>query len=486
MRSAGILLHISSLPSPYGIGTLGKGAYAFADFLHAAGQTYWQLLPIGPTGYGDSPYQSVSTFGGNPYFIDPELLMEEGLLTHEELETIANRERVDYGELYTTRYPLLRKAFARGRNSFDREAFVREHPWVEDYALFMAIKEHHQMRPWNEWPEALRLRDPDGLAMCKEEYAEDIGFYIFLQYQFDKQWSALRDYTCSLGIELIGDLPIYVPYDSCDVWVAPHLFQLDETGLPTAVAGCPPDAFSAEGQLWGNPLYRWDRMEEDDFSWWRMRLSGAGKRFDVIRLDHFRGLESYWSIPYGSRNAIGGKWTKGPGEAFLRSLQAHLPHLQLIVEDLGYLTPEVLALREASGYPGMKILEFAFDPREPGNYLPHTYDKNSICYSGTHDNETLLQWQTCVGEEGCRHAMEYLGLDNKKQLHWALLRLGMASVSKTFIAQMQDYLELGAEGRMNTPGVLSPQNWSWRMKPNALTSHLSQKIRTLTQLYGRL
>ena len=484
MRSSGILLHISSLPSPYGIGTLGKEAYAFADFLHAAGQKYWQVLPIGPTGYGDSPYQSVSTYAGNPYFIDPALLMEEGLLTRQELEAIPNRERVDYGELYTTRYPLLRKAFSRDRE-FDPRAFVDENPWAEDYALFMAIKDHYRVS-WDQWQTPLRLRDPVALGACKEEYEEDIAFYIFLQYHFDKQWNALRTYVHSLGIELIGDLPIYVPYDSCDVWAAPHLFQLDEAGLPTAVAGCPPDAFSAEGQLWGNPLYRWDRMAEDDFAWWRKRLSEAGKRFDVVRLDHFRGLESYWSVPYGDKNAKGGKWIKGPGQAFLHSLQTHLPHLRLIAEDLGYLTPEVMALRDASGYPGMKILEFAFDPREPGNYLPHTYDKNSVCYSGTHDNETLLQWQSCVGEEGVRHAMAYLGLESKDQLHWSLLRLGMASVSDTFIAQMQDYLDLGEEARMNTPGILSPQNWSWRMEKDALTPPLAQKLRTLTQLYERL
>ena len=484
MRSAGILLHISSLPSPYGIGTLGKEAYAFADFLYAAGQKYWQVLPIGPTGYGDSPYQSVSTYAGNPYFIDPALLMEEGLLTREELDSIPNRERVDYGELYATRYPLLRKAFSRDR-AFDPRAFVGENPWAEDYALFMAIKDHYGVS-WDRWPEPLRLRDPIALDLCKEEYEEDIAFYLFLQYQFDKQWKALRAYVHSLGIELIGDLPIYVPYDSCDVWAAPHLFQLDEAGLPTAVAGCPPDAFSAEGQLWGNPLYRWDKMAKDDFLWWRNRLSEAGKRFDVVRLDHFRGLESYWSVPYGDSTARGGSWVKGPGEAFLRSLQTHLPHLRLIAEDLGYLTPEVLSLRETSGYPGMKILEFAFDPREPGNYLPHTYDRNSVCYSGTHDNETLLQWQTSVGEEGIRHALAYLGSGSRDRLHWSLLRLGMASVSDTFIAQMQDYLELGAEARMNTPGILSPQNWSWRMEQDALTPPLAQKIRTLTQLYERL
>ncbi len=486
MRSAGILLHISSLPSPYGIGTLGREAYAFADFLHAAGQTYWQLLPIGPTGYGDSPYQSVSTFAGNPYFIDPELLMEEGLLTREELNTVPNRERVDYGELNATRYPLLRKAFSRGKGSFDPKAYMQEHPWVENYALFMAIKEHRHMASWDQWPAALRLREPDALALCREEYKEDIAFYIFLQYHFTKQWTALRAYVHSLGIRFIGDLPIYVPYDSCDVWAAPGLFQLDERGLPTAVAGCPPDAFSAEGQLWGNPLYRWDRMAQDDFAWWRLRLQEAGKRFDVIRLDHFRGLSSYWSVPYGDRNAIGGKWVKGPGEAFFRSLQTHLPHLRLIAEDLGYLTPEIPALRKFSGYPGMKILEFAFDPREPGNYLPHTYDRNSVCYSGTHDNETLFQWQGCVGEEGLRHAMTYLGLKDRAALHWAILRLGMASVSDTFIAQMQDYLELGGEARMNTPGLLSPQNWSWRMNKDALTPHLAHKLRTLTQLYERL
>lgn len=488
MRSAGILLHLSSLPSPYGIGTMGKEAYAFADFLHAAGQHYWQLLPIGPTGYGNSPYQSGSTFAGNPYFIDPELLMEEGLLTAEELQAIPNTERVDYSALYTQRFALLRKAFLRGRDrlSPEIEIFSHRNPWVEDYALFMAIKERNHMTSWDQWPQAIRMQDPSALAACREEYGEEVAFFTFLQYLFDRQWQALRRYVHSLGIELIGDLPIYVPYDSCDVWVNPNLFQLDKDRLPTGVAGCPPDAFSTEGQLWGNPLYRWDTMAEDDFAWWRKRLSEAGQRFDVIRLDHFRGLESYWAVPYGRNTARDGKWVKGPGDAFIQSLKHHLPHLRLIAEDLGYLTPEVLALRESSGYPGMKILEFAFDPREPGNYLPHTYDKNSVCYSGTHDNETLLQWQSCVGQEGLDHAMHYLSIENRKDLHWALLRLGMASVSHIFIAQMQDYLELGEEGRMNTPGILSPRNWSWRMKPGTLTPHLAEKIKDLTQLYERI
>lgn len=487
MRYAGILLHLSSLPSPYGIGTMGQAAYDFIDFLEAAGQHYWQMLPIGQTSYGDSPYQCVSTFGGNPYFIDLDILKQEGLLEAHELEDLPNAKRIDYGLLYEQRYPLLRKAFFRGRKALEEELeqFRKAHPQIEDYALFMAIKRARNMECWAKWSQDIRLRKAEALSRYAEACKEDVDFFLFLQFLFDRQWTALRNYAHSKGIELIGDLPIYVPYDSCEVWCRGELFQLDGEGQPCAVAGCPPDSFSADGQLWGNPLYRWERMEEDDFLWWRQRIQEAATRFDVIRIDHFRGLESYWSIPYGAATAKEGRWIKGPGMKLIRSLQEHLPHLRLIAEDLGYLTPEVLALRENSGYPGMKILEFAFDPREPGNYLPHTYDKNCICYSGTHDNETLLQWIEGLDPDSLAHGMDYMGITNKKDCLPALLRLGMASVADTFIAQMQDYLALGREARMNTPGILSPLNWSWRMEQDAVTPELANKIRSLTRLYER-
>ena len=490
MRASGILLHISSLPSPYGIGTLGKAAYDFADFLHAAGQHYWQILPLGPTSYGDSPYQSFSTHAGNPYFIDLDLLVEEGLLEQEELDAIdwsCSQERVNYGFLFSVRYDLLYKAFLRGRDKYEREIrlFREENPWLEDYALFMALKRSRDMASWDTWPEEIRLRHRGAPESYATVLAEDMNFFIFLQFLFYRQWDALRAYLHEKNIEIIGDIPIYVPYDSCDVWANPRLFQLDEMGRPTGVAGCPPDSFSAEGQLWGNPLYDWDKMRSDGFAWWKNRIAAAARLYDVIRIDHFRGLESYWAVPYGDDTAINGRWIKGPDHDFINTLHYAFPGLRLIAEDLGFLTPEVIRLQKDSGYPGMKVLEFAFDPREPSNYLPHRYERNCICYSGTHDNETLTQWLEGQNGETLDYVAEYLGLESRENLRWGILRAGMASVADTFIAQLQDYLGLGAEARMNEPGLLTTKNWSWRMAPDALTPELAKKIKALTELYER-
>ena len=490
MRSSGILLHISSLPSPCGIGTLGKAAYEFADFLHDAGQHYWQILPIGPTSYGDSPYQSFSTCAGNPYFIDLELLRDDGLLLQEELDSVdwaAHEERVDYGFQFSVRFDLLYRAYERGRDRYGREIeqFRAENPWVEEYALYMAVKRSRGMVSWEQWPEEIRLRRPGAVETYATVLAEDMNFFIFLQFLFFRQWDALRGYVHSKGIEIIGDLPIYVPYDSCDVWANPSLFQLDEQGVPTGVAGCPPDYFAKDGQLWGNPLYDWQKMSADGYLWWKKRIRAASRLFDVIRIDHFRGLESYWSVPYGEETARNGKWVKGPDHDFIRALKESFPELRLIAEDLGFLTPEVIRLQKDSGFPGMKVLEFAFDPREPSNYLPHRYERNCICYSGTHDNETLVQWQAAQSDETLAYTMEYLGVSDEKDLTWGLLRAGMASVADTFIAQMQDYLGLGAQSRMNEPGTVSQKNWSWRLKKTDLTPELAQKIRRLTSLYER-
>ena len=490
MRSSGILLHISSLPSPCGIGTLGKAAYEFADFLHDAGQHYWQILPIGPTSYGDSPYQSFSTCAGNPYFIDLELLRDDGLILQEELDSIdwaAHEERVDYGFQFSVRFDLLYHAFERGRDRYAREVedFRAENPWVEEYALYMAVKRSRGMVSWDQWPEEIRLRRPGAVATYATVLAEDMNFFIFLQFLFFRQWDALRSYVHDKGIEIIGDLPIYVPYDSCDVWANPSLFQLDVQGVPTGVAGCPPDYFAKDGQLWGNPLYDWQKMSADGYRWWKNRIRAASRLFDVIRIDHFRGLESYWSIPYGEETARNGKWVKGPDHDFIRALKESFPELRLIAEDLGFLTPEVMQLQKDSGFPGMKVLEFAFDPREPSNYLPHRYERNCICYSGTHDNETLVQWQAAQSDETLAYTMEYLGVSDEKDLTWGILRAGMASVADTFIAQMQDYLGLGAQSRMNEPGTVSQKNWSWRLKKTDLTPELAQKIRRLTSMYER-
>ena len=490
MRSSGILLHISSLPSPCGIGTLGKAAYEFADFLHDAGQHYWQILPIGPTSYGDSPYQSFSTCAGNPYFIDLELLRDDGLILQEELDSIdwsAHEERVDYGFQFSVRFDLLYRAYERGRDRYAREVeqFRAENPWVEEYALYMAVKRSRGMVSWEQWPEEIRLRRPGAVETYATVLAEDMNFFIFLQFLFFRQWDALRSYVHDKGIEIIGDLPIYVPYDSCDVWANPSLFQLDVQGVPTGVAGCPPDYFAKDGQLWGNPLYDWQKMSADGYRWWKNRIRAASRLFDVIRIDHFRGLESYWSIPYGEETARNGKWVKGPDHDFIRALKESFPDLRLIAEDLGFLTPEVMQLQKDSGFPGMKVLEFAFDPREPSNYLPHRYERNCICYSGTHDNETLVQWQAAQSDETLAYTMEYLGVSDEKDLTWGILRAGMASVADTFIAQMQDYLGLGAQSRMNEPGTVSQKNWSWRLKKTDLTPELAQKLRRLTSLYER-
>ena len=483
-------MHISSLPSPYGIGTLGKAAYDFADFLHHAGQRYWQILPIGPTSYGDSPYQSFSTCAGNPYFIDLDLLEQDGLLTREEINAVdcgTDTGRVDYGFQYSVRFDLLYHAYLRGR---DRDAdalreFRDANPWVEEYALYMALKRSNSMQSWEHWPEEIRLRRPGAADTYATVLAEDTNFFIYLQFLFFLQWNRLRDYVHGLGIRIIGDLPIYVPYDSCDVWANPQLFQLDEGGLPTGVAGVPPDYFSEDGQLWGNPLYNWDAMRADGYRWWMQRIAAAGRLFDVIRIDHFRGLESYWSVPYGDVNARRGHWVKGPGQDFIDAVRRSFPELHLIAEDLGFLTPEVIELQRNSGYPGMKVLEFAFDPREPSNYLPHRYTTNCICYSGTHDNETLVQWLDGASPETVQYVQEYLGLRDRSECVKGILRAGMASVADVFIAQLQDYLELGAEARMNEPGTLSTKNWSWRVDASLLTDELADRIARMVKLYER-
>ena len=490
MRSSGVLMHITSLPGPYGVGTMGKSAYAFADFLEEAGQTNWQLLPLTPTGFGDSPYQSCSAFAGNPNLIDLDALVEEGLLKKEELDGICwsrREDKVSFGLLYENRREMFRRAYARFSGDSDYDAFCRENTrWLPDFALFMALKDQHGGAPWYEWERKLKFREADALAKAREELKEEIRCYGFIQFQFHKQWKALRSYAAQKNIRIIGDVPIYVPLDSVEVWTQPELFQLDEELAPTAVAGCPPDAFSADGQLWGNPLYRWERHKQDNYSWWIRRLSAAGQWYDVIRIDHFRGFESYWSIPYGDTTAGRGRWVKGPGLDFIRALQEQLPRLQFIAEDLGYLTPEVKQLRDASGYPGMKVLQFAFDPREPSNYLPHTYTSNSVCYTGTHDNLTMRQWFETAPSEGVAWARDYMRLSEEEGYVWGTIRTAMATVSDLCILQMQDLLNLDGNSRMNYPGSLSDCNWTWRMKDGIINQSLANRLLQLTKLYDRL
>jgi len=490
MRKSGILFHITSLPNPYGIGSIGKCAYDFVDFLQAAGQSYWQILPLSPTGYGDSPYQAFSTFAGNHYLIDLDKLIAEGLLKQEEADAVCwSREagRVDYGCLYANRGKLLRLAFERYVPDEEFAHFVNKNAdWLEDYALFMALKEKLHGENWQNWSVSLMLRIPQSIASCREEMAEQIKFHYFLQFVFFRQWGELRSYANRKGIRIIGDVPIYVPLDSADVWANPKLFQLDGSGRPCMVAGCPPDSFTADGQLWGNPLYDWDKMKQTGYQWWIRRLRAASRMFDVVRLDHFRGFESYWAVPAGDKTAVGGSWKLGPGMDFIRAVQAALPDVELIAEDLGYVTPEVRQLQLQSGYPGMKVLQFAFDSREEGNYLPYTYPENSVCYSGTHDNLTMVQWFQEASTEDLEAAKAYLGLNTEEGYVRGMIRGCMASASKLCVIQMQDYMELGGEARMNFPGTLSSNNWTWRAAPGSLTEALAARILEITRRYGRI
>ena len=489
-RSSGILMPISSLPSPYGIGTFGKAAYHFADFLKAAGQKYWQLLPLGPTSYGDSPYQSFSTFAGNPYFIDLEALIEDKLLTQEEVDVCdwgTNPRYVDYGKIFESRYALLSKAKERGwqRDHEKVTAFEKENEgWLPDYALFMALKYHFKMQPWLEWPEDIRLHRREAVERWRAELREDMELFVYIQFLFFAQWTALKKYINELGIRIIGDLPIYVAMDSADVWSEPEMFKLDSHGKPTEVSGVPPDYFSEDGQLWGNPLYNYDAMEKNGFGWWIRRIGGAEKLYDVIRIDHFRGFESYWAVPYGEKTAKNGKWIKGPGMKLVGALTGWFHYLEFIAEDLGFATPEVAQLLADSKLPGMKVLEFAFNPHEPSDYLPHFYKENCVCYTGTHDNATLGEWFETGDKKEIAHAKKYLGLNEEEGYNFGVIRGGMSSVAKLFVAQMQDYLELGKYNRMNTPGVASG-NWEWRMLPGEDSKKLAARIAEMVKMYSR-
>ena len=490
MRQSGILMHITSLPGPYGVGTMGENAYKFVDFLQSAGQSCWQILPLNPTGYGDSPYQSFSSWAGNPYLIDLDILAKEGLLRQEELEGICwetTPNRVDFGLQYTRRYPILRTAHERFVPGEEYDTFCRENTfWLNNYALFMAIKDALGGAPWLTWPEGLKTCRPEALEEQRQKLRKDLDFYRFLQYQFFRQWKALRRYANEKGIRIIGDIPIYVPLDSADVWANPHLFQLDSSLRPTSVAGCPPDSFTADGQLWGNPLYDWPIHEKTGYRWWIRRLFAAAAMYDVVRIDHFRGLESYWSVPAQDETAKNGHWCPGPGMSFVHAVREALPGLDFIAEDLGYITPEVRKLQQNSGYPGMKVLEFAFDSREESDYLPHLYPVDSVCYTGTHDNPPLGQWLEEAAPEDVACAKAYLGLNQEEGYIWGIIRGAMSSVSRLCVVQLQDYLELGMGARMNKPGSLSCANWTWRAVGSQLTPALAEKIRSVTKRYGRL
>lgn len=493
-RRAGILMPISSLPSDYGIGTMGEAARDFVDFLAIAGQTIWQVLPIGITGFGDSPYQSFSTHMGNPYFIDLTILVEEGLLERESLDQLNfgdDPSRVDYGKLWETRYVILRWAFDTYKYDPPKgmpeafEEFKKKMTWLHDDALFMAIKQVQNGAAWTDWPEPLKRRDRVALVQFEEAENDRIEFQKFMQFLFYRQWRALKAYANSKGVSILGDLPIYVAMDSVEVWKEPHLFQLDEELRPTFVAGCPPDYFSADGQLWGNPLYDWDQMVEEDYAWWVERIAFALKLFDAVRIDHFRGFESYWAVPYGDATARRGNWLPGPAEELFDTVKEELGELPIVAEDLGYMTEEVHAFREHCGFPSMKVLQFAFSPRADSDYLPHNMIENAVVYTGTHDNDTLEGWLSVAPKEEVEFAAKYLGLSAEEGYRWGMIRGAYTTIARTVILQAQDLLGLDNAARMNAPGQ-AEGNWQWRMLPDKLELWIAERLREFCRMSGRL
>ena len=490
MRTAGILMPITSLPSPYGVGTLGQCARDFIQFLHRAGQTYWQILPICPTGYGDSPYQSFSSYAGNPYMIDFDDLKKEGLLQEEEYASISwgdNPARVDYSLLYSHKFSILRIACSRisGVLSERFQTFCKEqNVWLNDYALYMSIKDYYDGQSWQEWPETLQKREKDSLEAIRQELTDEILFWKKVQFLFFYQWDKLKAYAEENNIKIIGDLPIYVSYDSADVWAHPEEFQLDENLCPIEVAGCPPDGFSADGQLWGNPLYSWEEHKKDGYAWWINRIKHQFKLYDVLRIDHFRGMDEFYSIPFGSQNAKYGVWRKGPGMDLFHAIKNALGEKRIIAEDLGFLNDSVRKLLSDSGFPGMKVLQFAFDSREDSDYLPHNYPRNCVAYVGTPDNDTIVGWFDSAPAADGKKACEYLRIHEGESVAKAAICALWGSVAELAIAPMQDLFELDGKARMNTPSTLGG-NWQWRMKPNSDLSEISSWLRNITELYGR-
>ena len=494
-RESGILLPIFSLPSPYGIGCFSKEAYEFVDQLKEAGQSYWQILPLGPTSYGDSPYQSFSTFAGNPYFISLDELVEEGVLTREECDAAnfgRSRSTIDYAKLYKNRYPLLRKAYERSRvwENEDFLQFRRENGWwLRDYALFVAVKDRFGGKAWTEWAEDIRLRWNNAMEYYQKELYYEIEFHEYLQYLFLRQWEKLKAYANSQGIRIIGDIPIYVAMDSADTWANPELFQLDQDNRPLAVAGCPPDAFSATGQLWGNPLYDWGYHKENGYGWWIKRMEYSFGLYDLVRVDHFRGFDEYYNIPYRDETAENGVWEKGPGIEIFRRMEEYFgtKQLPIVAEDLGFLTPSVHRLLKESGFPGMKVLEFAFEEGGSSPYLPHNYTSNCVVYTGTHDNDTLAGWYKEMNIEEKEFSIDYLGNSRTpvEKIHWDFIRLALSSVADLAIIPVQDYLGLGTEARINEPSTLG-KNWQWRLLKGQLDEKTLRRCRRMAEVYGRV
>lgn len=490
MRRSGILLHISSLPSEYGIGKLGREAYEFADFLSRSGVSVWQILPLSPTSYGDSPYQSFSVHAGNPYFIDFEKLEEQGLLSRDEYASVdfgSDPLRVDYAKIYENVFPVLRKAYERfDTSSEDYISFLKEKSdWLPAYSLFMALKEAHGGRPWQEWEKPLAMFEEEAVLEAREKYSDEAEFYSVMQYWFYNQWNELKAYCNEKGISIVGDIPIYVAYDSAEVWQYPELFCLDEEKLPTDVAGCPPDFFSPTGQLWGNPLYDWEYHKKTGYSWWIKRLESAMKLYDTVRIDHFRGFESYYAIPYGNPTAEIGEWRKGPDTELFEKAEEALGDISIIAEDLGLITDEVREMLRNTGYPGMKVLQFAFDSGSSCGDLPHNFQSsNCVVYTGTHDNMTLTGWTESLGAASMTFAKKYLRVKDRKDIPDAMVRLAWSSAAELAVAQVQDFLGENADARMNTPATPSG-NWQYRVRKGAFTNKLAKKIKALNEIYYR-
>lgn len=492
MRSCGILLHITSLPSKYGIGTLGKEAFKFVDFLKKAGHRYWQILPIGPTTIGDSPYQSFSAFAGNPLMIDFDLLVEEGLLSQENLENLnfgSNCEKVDYKLQFETKYILLKRAYrnfiSRGENKDFIKFINQEQAWLEDYSMYMALKYKFNQLPWNNWENGVKFRGKEVLDQYKVELNDEIGYWNFIQFIFYSQWTNLKNYANKQGIRIIGDIPIYVSYDSADVWSSPELFMLDKDLLPSKVAGFPPDdIFSKTGQLWGNPIYNWDELKSIHYKWWIDRLRHSLKIYDVLRIDHFRGFDSFYAIPYKDKTAEFGEWLKAPGKDFFGEVKKQLGELPIIAENLGFITDSVNELLEYTGYSGMKVMEFGFNQNKEGSDMPHNFSKKDIAYLGTHDNDTCLGYLKSLDDETLAFLKKYVNADSIHGAVMGMIRSLYSSVSDVVIIQMQDFLSIGSEGRMNYPSS-KDGNWTWRMKPNVLSSDLAQKMYEMASTYFR-
>jgi 4-alpha-glucanotransferase len=491
-RTSGILLHPTSLPSPFGIGDLGNEAYRFVDFLVESNQQIWQILPLGPTGYGDSPYQCFSAMAGNPLLISLEMLQVQGLLSVDDLFNPPNFPlSIDFGWVIHIKMPLLQKACDTFRAQPDPqkykafEAFCQSVDWLEDFALFMALKEIHRGASWQTWEPEIAQRKPEAIAHKRQELAAEIFYHKFLQFEFAQQWSTLKQYANEKGIQILGDLPIYVAHDSAEVWAHPEYFHLDpETGEPALMAGVPPDYFSATGQLWGNPIYNWDRHQQENFSWWMQRFKGMLNCVDLIRIDHFRGFQAYWAVPQGETTAVNGEWLEAPGtELFLR-LKQELGSLPIIAEDLGFITPEVEALRDQFDFPGMKILQFAFDSGSDNPYLPFCYTPNTVVYTGTHDNNTTVGWFEERSPDEQHNVTQYFSAPSSAGIHWDLICLALSSVANQAITPLQDLLGLGTASRMNSPGQ-AERNWGWRYEAGALTAEMSDRLRTITHIYGR-